>query len=300
MATSTTIFDYLGVGVLADRPVTPNINSSGTAVYYATDGTPHAYMWNGSAWVQIDGATSFASASDAAIVGLANNDFLAYNSGTSKWTNRTVAAVTALLNAVVGDSGSGGTKGLVPAPGAGDAAAGKFLKADATYAIPAGTGITTLAAATDAAITAPATNDILVYVASKWTNERQRYDLAFSAPQTTAYSASQVVGAHRFSAGVTIPANFGAYLTRTSKAGGSAVTTASTVFNVDKAASATPNTFSNVGTITFALGTVTPTFASSGGTAITFAAGDVIRIVAPASADATFAGFYCTLVGFET
>lgn len=41
---------------------------------------------------------------------------------------------------VVGDSGSGGTAGLVPAPGAGDAAAGKFLKADGTFAIPSGSG----------------------------------------------------------------------------------------------------------------------------------------------------------------
>lgn len=52
----------------------------------------------------------------------------------------TAAQATAGLNAVVGDSGSGGTKGLVPAPGSGDAAAGKFLKADATWAVPAGGG----------------------------------------------------------------------------------------------------------------------------------------------------------------
>lgn len=41
--------------------------------------------------------------------------------------------VTALLNPVVGDTGAGGTKGLVPAPGAGDAAADKYLKADGTW-----------------------------------------------------------------------------------------------------------------------------------------------------------------------
>lgn len=34
---------------------------------------------------------------------------------------------------LVGDSGAGGTKGLAPAPGAGDAAAGKYLHADGTY-----------------------------------------------------------------------------------------------------------------------------------------------------------------------
>lgn len=41
---------------------------------------------------------------------------------------------------LVGDSGSGGTRGLVPAPSAGDAAAGKFLKADATWSVPAASG----------------------------------------------------------------------------------------------------------------------------------------------------------------
>ena len=41
---------------------------------------------------------------------------------------------------MVGDTGSGGVAGLAPAPGAGDAAAGKYLKADGTYAVPPGTG----------------------------------------------------------------------------------------------------------------------------------------------------------------
>ena len=41
---------------------------------------------------------------------------------------------------MVGDSGAGGVHGLVPAPAAGDAAAGKFLKANGAWAAPAGTG----------------------------------------------------------------------------------------------------------------------------------------------------------------
>lgn len=48
----------------------------------------------------------------------------------------TSTQLTADLNVAVGDSGSGGTKGLAPAAGAGDAAAGKFLKADMTFAVP--------------------------------------------------------------------------------------------------------------------------------------------------------------------
>ena len=39
-----------------------------------------------------------------------------------------------------GDSGSGGTSGLVPAPAAGDAAAGKYLAAGGGYGVPPGTG----------------------------------------------------------------------------------------------------------------------------------------------------------------
>ena len=60
---------------------------------------------------------------------------------TGAWTNRTMTQLTADLAGMVGDSGSGGTKGLVPAPAAGDAAAGKFLKADGTWAT-AGGGLT--------------------------------------------------------------------------------------------------------------------------------------------------------------
>ncbi len=44
---------------------------------------------------------------------------------------RTPAQLTSDLDAVVGDSGSGGTKGLVPAPATGDAT--KFLKGDGTW-----------------------------------------------------------------------------------------------------------------------------------------------------------------------
>lgn len=51
----------------------------------------------------------------------------------SAWASRTPAQVAADLPAMVGDSGAGGTKGLVPGPAAGDAAAGKVLKADGTW-----------------------------------------------------------------------------------------------------------------------------------------------------------------------
>lgn len=60
----------------------------------------------------------------------------------------TPTQTTALLDNFVGDSGAGGTKGLVPAPVAGDAT--KFLKGDATWAtVTGGTGDVTAAANLD-------------------------------------------------------------------------------------------------------------------------------------------------------
>lgn len=63
--------------------------------------------------------------------------------GTGNVEVLSATTATAILNAMVGDSGSGGTKGLVPAPSAGDAAAVKFLKADGTWATPGGAGTVT-------------------------------------------------------------------------------------------------------------------------------------------------------------
>jgi microcystin-dependent protein len=60
--------------------------------------------------------------------------------GTANPIDLTSTQVTAMLATVVGDTGSGGTKGLAPAPAAGDGVAGKFLKADGTWAIPSGSG----------------------------------------------------------------------------------------------------------------------------------------------------------------
>lgn len=59
-------------------------------------------------------------------------------SGTGDVEDMTATQATALLNAMVGDSGSGGVKGLVPAPAAGDAAALKFLSAGGTWIVPGG------------------------------------------------------------------------------------------------------------------------------------------------------------------
>ena len=48
--------------------------------------------------------------------------------------------VSAIDPVMVGDAGSGGKAGNAPAPAAGDAAAGKYLKADGTWSAPGGGG----------------------------------------------------------------------------------------------------------------------------------------------------------------
>lgn len=71
--------------------------------------------------------------------------------GTGNVEDLTSSQATALLSAFVGDSGSGGTKGLVPAPATGDST--KFLRGDGTWASVSGTGdVVGPASATDNAI----------------------------------------------------------------------------------------------------------------------------------------------------
>ena len=90
-------------------------------------------------------------------------------SKSSTWASRTPTQVTADLINMVGDSGAGGTKGLVPAPAAGDAAANKFLKADGTWAA-GGAGASDLDGLSDVVITGAAQGDILYRNATQFVN----------------------------------------------------------------------------------------------------------------------------------
>jgi len=112
--------------------------------------------------------------------------------------------------------------------------------------------------------------------------------------------ATQLLGLHKVSKAITIPANFGGYAGHVSEAGATANATGSTVLSVDRAVAASPNTFSQIGTITFGAGTITPTFATSGGASVSLAQGDVVRLTGPAVADTTLANVYVTLVAQET
>lgn len=96
----------------------------------ATVGTVTTGTWNATAVGAQYGGTGLNTS--------ASTGYPSLSTGT--WSIVTATTLTAALNAMVGDSGSGGTKGLVPAPSAGDAAASKYLKADGTWATVSGGG----------------------------------------------------------------------------------------------------------------------------------------------------------------
>lgn len=94
-------------------------------------------------------ALGFGTVATAGIANDAVDNTKLANVATATFKGRTTAGTgdpedlnatqaTALLNAMVGDSGAGGTKGLVPAPAAGDATAGKVLGAGGAWVTPGG------------------------------------------------------------------------------------------------------------------------------------------------------------------
>lgn len=382
-------------------------------------------------WATVTGVGSNLGAlSDVTITAPAASDFLMFDNITAQWINRGHAAATARLDTFAPDTGTGGAKGLVPAPAAGDAS--KFLGGDGAFHTIAGVG-STLGALTDVTITSVVDRQHLRYDAatSQWINAldgffstvlvRDRndpigavsvienyadtqsttssfpnrafrqaggtptaptainsnavlgadtfygwdgtdwglgatvqaratenwsgtahgaelwfsitpngsttpafplrlrqdgklelngtvistghYSFAFSSPQTTPYTADQVLGHHTASTAITIPANFGGYSGRTSQASGSAHATASTVIRLQKCLAAndptSPGNWTTIGTITFAAGTVIPTFATTGGIDLALAQADHTRVIAPTTPDATFAGFSGNIVAHE-
>lgn len=134
----------LSDGDLGDITVSDN----GTVLTIDDDAVTYAKMQNVSATDKVLGRST---------AGAGNvEEITCTSSGRAMIAAASAAAQTALLSAMTGDSGAGGVKGLVPAPGTGDAAAGKFLKASGAWDVPSGSGsgdVVGPASATDNAIT---------------------------------------------------------------------------------------------------------------------------------------------------
>lgn len=128
-ATGLPIAGVTGWGTGVATALAIAIGSAGAPVLFnGAGGTPSSLTLTNATGLPVGG-----------IAAIAANTFVANGTGGSASpTALSAASATALLSVMVGDSGSGGVKGLVPAPAAGDAAAGKFLKADGTYAVPPG------------------------------------------------------------------------------------------------------------------------------------------------------------------
>lgn len=97
----------------------------------ATTGSPAAAIYQ--QLIGVGTNASIGDLNDVTVTSPADDDFLAWSVSANAWTNRSKTATTALLNAFSGDAGSGGTKGLVPAPAAGDAAADSVLHASGNW-----------------------------------------------------------------------------------------------------------------------------------------------------------------------
>ncbi len=129
-------------------PTGPNLDglissislSPGQGVYIATDGTNYFTergMGGGGSSLSLE--TNGTPNADQSLLNFSNSTPAAPSGKTNvDWQTDSGGDLSAYMPLLVGDSGSGGTSGAVPAPPAGSAAAGKFLKADGTFAVPAG------------------------------------------------------------------------------------------------------------------------------------------------------------------
>jgi len=103
------------------------------------DGTGKLPLLDGSALTNVSATVSANSVTNAMLANVATATFKGRTTaGTDSPEDLTVTQATALLNVFVGDSGAGGTKGLVIAPGIGDS--GKYLRGDGTWQTVAGAG----------------------------------------------------------------------------------------------------------------------------------------------------------------
>ena len=160
-ATSSGVTFPLGVTFAGNQTVTGNLTVNGnttlgnagadTLTVVATGTFTGNQTFTGTATFTSTVTVPDASFANAKLATVATNTIKGrVTAGTGAVEDLTGAQATTILSAVVGDSGSGGTKGLVPAPAAGDTAAARFLSAAGTFAAAVPVGSITMYAANTA------------------------------------------------------------------------------------------------------------------------------------------------------
>lgn len=148
-----------------------------------------------------------------------------------------------------------------------------------------------------------ATSSYYRYGGTVWAEEviaRPLRAFGFGADPTALLTADQPVLYIKLPFGFTIPADFGDVQGTGTAVGGSALAAANVVLRVQRAAAATPLTFSDVGTITIGSGTAAVSNLNSSAADIVSARNDVLRVLAPTSPDTTFKGPFGSIVGYES
>lgn len=118
------------------------------------------------------------------------------------------------------------------------------------------------------------------------------YDIAINFPGVPAASLTFRYTASR---PLSFAANFSSIAGGTSQSTSQIAATASATFAIQRAIAASPDSFSQIGTLNYVASAVTGLFASTAGLAYSLATGDVLQIVCPASPDATLAGISITI-----
>jgi hypothetical protein len=157
----------------------------------------------------------------------------------------------------------------------------EYIRDTVGTALVAGTGITVTVddAANTITITADGTTTIPFI-----------YAPAVFYPGTMKTSAITMLR-HTFVEDCTLPANCDG-----SQGGGEVDATTTTVYKIQRSLAASPDTYVDVGAISYASGTHIPTFSTASGVDYTFAIGDTMRVVGPDVPDLTLSDTNFTIL----